>query len=434
MKKEKFPGTWTANAVAGSFKAGAAATMPHFMEYAIEGLLPKTGASIWFGPGSTGKTQLLLWMAAHIAARQDSGPSHWLDAKIHKRGQILVLSAEDLREHIFLRLSGIAKALKAEYPNIDCEELCNRIHVIPFLSLDEDEFTAPNPSLFKGRRSRLHASPTLEGIEEFIQKWNDSVGDDDRIVGVIMDSAVSMAGFELANSEATTDFLFRVNRTSHRQGVFWAIVGHTPKGAAIKDGDPLDGAVDRLRGSAMWSTTPRTAVELRLAGDTEDLSEVHRAYPELRRRDIVIANVVMANSKTADFKPRVLRRLAEGAFEDLTTKVPGVCAAWDPTAPVATVAEHGDQLDAVVELIRNITDGGKTGETFTREQIEAEFREKSSSIPALASMIGDASKKKRTTRGTLAHAIGSLTKTQALKVQRTGKISVINLPSLALAA
>ena len=87
-----------------------------------------------------------------------------------------------------------------------------------------------------------------------------------------------------------------------------------------------------------------------------------------------------------------------------------------------------------MELIRNITDGGKTGETFTREQIEAEFREKSSSIPALASMIGDASKKKRTTRGTLAHAIGSLTKTQALKVQRTGKISVINLPSLALAA
>ena len=38
------------------------------MEFRIDGWLAATGTSVWFGAGSTGKTQLLLWMAASIAS------------------------------------------------------------------------------------------------------------------------------------------------------------------------------------------------------------------------------------------------------------------------------------------------------------------------------------------------------------------------------
>lgn len=427
--KQTDPGTWIAKALDGKFRAGLAATTDDPKDFAIAGLLPKTGASMWFGPGSTGKTQMLLWMAAHLASREGVGPTHWLGAKIHKRGHVLVLTAEDLQEHIFLRLRDIARALKAEYPDVDCADLCNRIHVLQFLSLTQDEFKGTNPSLFTGGRNRWRRSATLKGVEEFIDGWNASVVDEeDRIIGVIMDSAVSMSGFELANSEATTEFLFRVNRNSHRQKVFWTIVGHSPKGAGIKDDDPMDGAVDRLRGSAMWSTTPRTVVELRLAGETENVADIQRVYPDLGRRDIVIANVVKANSKNADFRPRVLRRLSEGAFEDLTEKFPNVCNSWDPTRAVTRpAANDNERLEAVAQLIRNITDGGRAGSTFKRAQLEAEFAEKLSFFPALKGVICDASQAKQNSRDHLAYILKALDKSEVVKIRRNGTILVKDL-------
>ncbi len=426
--KQIDPGTWIAKALSGEFRAGPAATSNDPKDFAIAGLLPKTGASMWFGPGSTGKTQMLLWMAAHLASPEDGGPSHWLGAKIHKRGHILVLTAEDLREHIFLRLRDIARAMKADYARVDCEDLCNRIHVLPFLSLTQDEFMGTNPSLFTGGRNKWRRSATLKGVEEFIDGWNASADEDDRIIGVIMDSAVSMSGFELANSEATTEFLFRVNRNSHRQKVFWTIVGHSPKGSGVKDDDPMDGAVDRLRGSAMWSTTPRTVVELRLAGDTENIADIQRVYPDLGRRDIVIANVVKANSKDADFKPRVLRRLSEGAFDDLTEKFPNVCSSWDPTrASAPPAANDDDRLEAVAQLIRNITEGGREGSIFTRAQLEAEFAEKLPFLPALKGVICDASQAKQKSRNSLAYSLKALSDSNVVRIQRSGTIVVKDL-------
>lgn len=424
--KQTDSGTWIAKALNGDFRARRAATICDPDDFAIAGLLPSSGASMWFGPGSTGKTQVLLWMAAHLASRNGVGPTHWMGAKITKRGHVLVITAEDLRDHIFLRLRDIAHAMKEEFPAVDCEDLCSRIHVIPFLSLTAEEFTGSNPSLFESRSSDWRRSMTLKGIEEFIDSWNTSNDEDDRIIGVIMDSAVSMSGFELTDSKATTEFLFRINRTSARQQIFWTIVGHTPKGSTIKDSDPLNGAVDRLRGSAMWSTTPRTVVELRLAGETENVADIQRAFSDLGRRDIVIVNVVKANSKNADFKPRVLRRLAEGAFENLTDRFPNVCSSWDPTRPL-TAADESGRLLALADLIRNLTDGGTEGSTFTREQLETEFTDKRSNYPALEGVLCDASRAKEKSKDTLAYSLKELSRSKMIRVQRNGAIKVQKL-------
>jgi hypothetical protein len=421
-------GLWCLNSQDGAYRAGQAASVPDILDFAVDGLVPETGVSMWFGPGSTGKTQLLLWLAAHLAARDGTGPDEWLGAPIRKRGHVLVLSAEDIREHILVRIGGIARAMKAEFPAVDCVDLCDRIHVIPFLSLSEEEFGGRSPSLYEGRRNRWRASSTLLSIEQFIDSWNaDHVGDE-QIVGVIMDSAVSMSGFELSDSEATTEFLFRVNRVSNRQRVFWAIVGHTPKGAEIKDDDPLDGAADRLRGSAMWSTTPRTVVELRIAGETEELADIQRAFPNIGRRDIVVANVVKSNSKHADFKPRVLRRLSEGAFQDITSEFPDVCKSWDPTVPAPSpLANVEDRKEALIALIRNITHGGRPGATFSRDALEAEFRKNASKFPALAGVIGDAARAHEKNKRSLSYLLLTLKKEESIKVQRNGPVKILNL-------
>ena len=321
--------SWTVRARRGAYSAQAAARDPFQMKWAVEGLLPATGATVLFGTGSTGKTQLLLWLATHIAARGPGKPRKWLGADVSVTGQILVLSAEDLQEHLFNRIGDIAWWMSEQFGWIDeqVEDVCSRIHVMPFLSMSQTEFEQPNPSLFE-RDSRGEWSPTttLLGVKSFIEEWNERADEegrsDDRFVGVILDSAVSMAGFEMSQSEATTNFLFYLNRLSRRQGMFWTIIGHTPKDAGKKADDP---AVERLRGSAMWSTTPRTVIELRCAGSGDNVEQVLAAHPDLRTRDVLFLSTAKANSMGADLRPRALVRVLDGGgFTDISRQFPTV--------------------------------------------------------------------------------------------------------------
>lgn len=419
--------TWASRAALGEYAATSAASAADNKEYVVEGILPASGAAIFFGPGSTGKTQFLLWLACHLAAVGPSAPSTFLGAPIRRRGQILVLSAEDLREDLLLRIRGIALQMRREGHETEVSELCGRLHVVPFLSLDEEEFGEPSPSLFQRDASGTWGGTrTLDQVENLIADWNDRANDlqkpEDRIIGVIMDSAVSMAGFELANTEATTNLLFRINRVSRKQDVFWAIIGHTPKDP--KNDDPTDGT-SRLRGSAMWSTSPRTVVELRIAGEHENLWEVHKAFPSIVRRDIVIAAVAKSNSKGADFRPRVLRRLPEGAFEDITDAFPTVCesyADWQDRKEIVT----DDEVAAVIELIRAAT-GGTAGAKISREDLRREHLKRKQEIPALVGMIDDTSSASAKKRHSLAAAIKLLAARGALHMPRNGSLVVVDL-------
>lgn len=421
--------SWTSRARNGDYLAGDAASHGHRMSYAVEGLMPSTGATIWFGAGSTGKTQLLLWLAAHIAAFGDKASRQWLGADVHARGHVLVLTAEDLREHLLQRIGMIARRMMTETGGTseDAAAICRRIHVMAFLSMAATEFAEPNPCLFeRGPGGRWQPSAVLEGVEGFLDDWNRRVEEDgrpeDRIVGVILDSAVSMAGFELANSEATTNFLFYLNRLSRRQKMFWAVIGHTPKDAAKKADDA---AIERLRGSAMWSTTPRTVIEVRLAGASEDLSAVRAARPNLTDRDVVIVEVAKANSLGADLRPRALLRRTDGAYDDLTPDYPAIFGSAQRPPRVEATAHTPELRRAVVSLLASF-DAGKPGTIIKREALRATFNEVRPSCPTLSTISDVVDGSAAKSPGTLAKELARLNKDKLIDTTR-GNIRIIDL-------
>jgi hypothetical protein len=421
--------SWAIRARKGDYRAIDAASHDRSMEYAVQGLMPATGATIWFGAGSTGKTQLLLWLAAHIAASGDAAPSQWLGADLHARGNILVLTAEDLREHVLQRIGMIARRMMDETggTNEDAVALCSRIHVMAFLSMTDKEFAEPNACLFeRGSAGRWQPSAVLKGVEAFLDDWNRQVVEDghpeDKIVGVILDSAVSMAGFELANSEATTNFLFYLNRLSRRQKMFWAVIGHTPKDAAKKT---EDAAIERLRGSAMWSTTPRTVVEVRLAGDSENLETVRAALPTLSERDIVIVQVAKANSLGADLEPRALLRRKDGAYDHVTPDFPDMFGKM-PTFRRRGVKAHTPELrEALVSLLESLA-AEAPGKTLSREDIRVAFGQARSDISILATIDDAVDSTSAKSAGTLAFELSAMKKSGMIDI-RDGKIKIINL-------
>jgi hypothetical protein len=213
-------GKWLADRHLGS----ANARVP----YRIEGWLAETGTSVWFGAGSTGKTQLMLWMAAMIASQREDRLEHvWLGGRINGTGHVLVLTAEDTREQIVGRLRDVIEHSLGQDGEAALRT-CRRIHVMPFLSMTEDEFRHLSPSLFEQspKERCWEASAVMEEVRRYVRDWNGSHDDpEERIVGVVMDSATSMAGFDSMDAQATTNFFFYLGRLCERLRIFWAIIG-----------------------------------------------------------------------------------------------------------------------------------------------------------------------------------------------------------------
>ena len=211
---------WLAN---DHFLARASDKLP----WCIQGWLAGTGTSVWYGAGSTGKTQLMLWMAAMVASSVEDGQERtWMGAKIHGTGHVLVLTAEDTLEQIMKRLRDVVTHTMGQDGPRRVNTL-KRLHVMPFLSMSKRDFDHPNPSLFEQDKTRVWGpSPVMHEIERYILEWNRlHPDDDDRIIGVVMDSATSMAGFDSLDAPATTNFFFYLGRLCERLRIFWAVDG-----------------------------------------------------------------------------------------------------------------------------------------------------------------------------------------------------------------
>ena len=292
--------------------------------FRIDGWLAERGTAVWYGAGSTGKTQLLLWMAAMIASRPQHRQPTWLGGTINGTGHVLILTAEDARSQIVGRLRDIVQNTMHQTAAA-AHETCSRLHVMPFISMTEDEFKHPNASLLRYDNDRVwRASAVMEEIRHYITTWNELHADsEDRIVGVVLDSATSMAGFDSMEGEATTNFFFYLGRLCEALGIFFTIIGHVPKAAYVPQKDSFGTAAARLRGVAMWTTAPRMAVEVRnlqewgKAPEKHERNDLRKMFPELKRQDFLVVYAAKANLLGVCREACYLIRNANGAFQEI---------------------------------------------------------------------------------------------------------------------
>ncbi|SEM00373.1 AAA domain-containing protein [Sphingomonas palmae] len=308
--------------------------------FRVDGWLPARGANVWFGAGSTGKTQLLLWMAAMIASRPEYRAPTWLGGTINGTGHVLILSAEDTGQQIIERLRNILHTTMGQDAAM-ARETSARLHVMPFLSMSEAEFRHPNASLFRLAEDRVwRASEVLTEVREYIKGWNARHDDpEDQIVGVVMDSATSMAGFDSMDEGATTNFFFYLNRMCETMKLFFTIIGHVPKGSTVPQKDPWGTAAARLRGVAIWTTAPRMVVEVRFIQEwhlkrntVHEAKELRERLPGVRREDILVVYAAKANLQGVCRDPRYLVRVEEGAFRQVDAPKPGSTRPGDAKA------------------------------------------------------------------------------------------------------
>lgn len=339
-------------------------------DFLVDAWLPSQGTSVWFGAGSTGKTQLMLWMAASIANRQP-GERTWMTHAVKRTGHVLVLTAEDSEQHVHGRIRDIVGTTLGQTGDA-AADTCSRLHVMAFLSMGEDEYRHPNASLFDNADRLWGPTEVLSGVRRYVEGWNARADPDDRILGVVMDSATSMCGFDTMDGHATTNFFFYLGRLCETLGIFWAIIGHVPKSAAIQKRDTRAGAANRLRGVTMWTTAPRLVVEVRAIQEWRDDRKTKRehpalrdALPEVRREDLLVVYAAKTNLLGVHPDERYLRRVANGAFEDVTDLAPhpalepvsvppagsGEAPTTKPAAKKPAKRDHSAGTEAVVKLI-----------------------------------------------------------------------------------
>lgn len=292
--------------------------------FRIEGWLAERGTSVWFGAGSTGKTQLLLWMSAAIASRPEHRQPTWLGGTVNGTGHVLILTAEDAGPQIVGRLREIVMHTLRQSRDTALETM-SRIHVMPFMSMTEQEFDHPNASLMQRTDDKVwRPSEVMKEIRHYIETWNERHPNlEDRIVGVILDSATSMAGFDGMDADATTNYFFYLGRLCEALGIFFTIIGHVPKAAFVPQRDPWGTAASRLRGVAIWTTAPRMAVEVRLIQEWQgrgstayENKPLRDALKGVKREDILVVYAAKANLVGVCREPKYLVRSQDGAFED----------------------------------------------------------------------------------------------------------------------
>ena len=82
---------------------------PPPMEFIIEDILPKHRTT-FAAPGGTGKTQLTLWMALHVAA----GRKLFGRYEVKRPGKVLIMNAEDPKQQLQRRLITLANSMEWE--------------------------------------------------------------------------------------------------------------------------------------------------------------------------------------------------------------------------------------------------------------------------------------------------------------------------------
>ena len=140
---------------------------------------------------------------------------------MHGTGHVPILTAEDSLKQIVGRLRDVVRHTLGQ-DEATAKATCDRLHVMLFLSMTEDEFRHPNASLMQLGADRLwEPTPVLLEIRLYIERWSDQHdAAEDKIVGVIMDSATSMAGFDTIDGHATTNLFFYLGRLCEALGIF----------------------------------------------------------------------------------------------------------------------------------------------------------------------------------------------------------------------
>ncbi|MDR6144349.1 hypothetical protein QE363_000142 [Sphingomonas sp. SORGH_AS870] len=391
---------WISQSLGGHWRAtDAMDQLSTSNDYLIDGILPRTGASVWFGAGSTGKTQVLIWMATAIAASRSHVPA-WLGHAINGTGHVVILSAEDTREQLYMRLRSVLTEMHGLSEDL-AREVCSRIHVMPFISMTEEEFDRPNPSLFSSDGA-WGPSETMKAIRVFITDWNKvAERPEDRIVGIVMDSATSMAGFDANAADAVTNFFFYVNRLCQALEIFWIIIGHTPKVQKIDPTNPDIDAAARLRGVALWTTAPRTTVEVRQAQGPQSRggkpaknkkSAPFEAKPVLdaglaaSADEVVIVRLAKSNFHDSHRGKHFLVRRPGGMFEDVTHRLSTDAVETMGEEPDDEAAEPAVTLEdgtyAMWQLIRAQTDA-RAGQAVSAHALSKKLEEHIGVIPHL---------------------------------------------------
>lgn len=299
--------------------------------YAIEGLVPRGASTVWFGESAIGKTMVALWKALSIAAVGPNRPTHWCGQPIRRRGIVIFYSGEDSLMEGRDRLREIASLLIG-LKGDELEDTVNRVFFVNPSDLDEDDFSGEDASLFEKENGRWYASGNAEGIRASIQRINEeATRPEDRVAGVIQDSATSVSGFDAMEGEAVSRYFFWVNSICRQNDLFWLVLGHIAQEAKVDPHAPEYRARYRLRGVVVWITAPRLVIEVRVPfgahnskpGWNECLEAMQRQVAT-KPEHLLTVTVVKANVKDACKRKIWLRWSDESILRDVTEDMTGV--------------------------------------------------------------------------------------------------------------
>ena len=166
------------------------ANPPPPMEFIIEDILPKHRTT-FAAPGGTGKTQLTLWMALHVAA----GKRLFDRYEVKRPGKVLVMNAEDPKQQLQRRLINLANHMEWDSE----EEKYAAFENVAFVDFETETISL---SAQKDRTNHYDITKTVAEIIKFYK--------DEKISWVVFDP-MTLFGFDEAGGNDSASSMMKAS-------------------------------------------------------------------------------------------------------------------------------------------------------------------------------------------------------------------------------
>lgn len=163
---------------------------PPPIEFIIEDILPKHRTT-FAAPGGTGKTQITLWMALHVA----SGKKMFGRYEVKRPGKVLIMNAEDPKKQLQRRLINLANAMEWDSD----EQKYQAFENIAFVDFETDTIS------LSGQKQRTNHYEITEVVGEIIKAY--------RMIGLswVIFDPMTLFGFDEAGGNDSASAMMKAS-------------------------------------------------------------------------------------------------------------------------------------------------------------------------------------------------------------------------------
>ena len=320
--------------------------------FLVPGWLAAEGAHILFSDEGKGKSLEACRLGAIVAMPKTRKAYPYLGVDVEGSGRVLMLMGEGTANMHEGRMKAIIANNLGLVDKAKAKVVTSRIRMVCYASLDLKQFPYDSRVLFtKGPGNTALPTPHLLGILKMLRLHQQAHADNpfEQFRLLMVDTLQGMFGLDIVKDDLEMNSaMFWLIRELNALGISLVIIAHTNKDSD----DNADDHRGALKGSQQVQATVMQTLYMRGPTDQE-FKLIAESKVAKHPRQIVCIRVGKTNLKDPFVGVRIMRKIPDGAPEDVTDQCGGAASVEVSIEAIVQMVRLMTERDAVENVTNN---------------------------------------------------------------------------------